>query len=103
MNDFTNAHQTGKAIRREEQAERTREISQALDAGRFAVVGHGPAYCPFTDATTGTATHLLATFATREEAEAEAAKHEAGEIYFEVLPQLPQPARPAIDRASAPF
>jgi hypothetical protein len=103
MNDFQNAHETGKTIRRQEQTERSREISAALDAGRFAVVGHGPAYCPFTDATTGTATHLIATFATREAAEAEAAKHEAEEIYFEVLPRLPQPARPAIDRASAPF
>lgn len=105
MNEFQNAHETGKLIRYREQAARTNEITAALDAGLFALVGIAPAYCPFTDATTGSATHLLATFPTREAAEARAAEYNENdtEVFCEVLPRLPRPTRPAIDFADIPF
>jgi len=105
MNDFQNAHETGKLIRYREQAARTAEINAAIDAGHFALVGTAPAYCPFTDATAGTATHLLATFDTREAAEARAAEYnqDETEVFFEVLPRLPRPTRPALDFEDIPF
>jgi len=105
MNEFSNAHETGKLIRYREQAARTDEINAAIDAGLFAVVGTAPAHCPFTDATTGAATHLLATFPTREAAEALAAEYnqDETEVFFEVLPRLPRPATPALDFADIPF
>jgi hypothetical protein len=105
MNEFQNAHETGKLIRYREQAARTNEITAALDAGLFAVVGTAPAYCPFTDATTGNATHLLATFDTREAAEARAAEYNENdtEVFCEVFPRLPRPTRPALDFADIPF
>jgi len=105
MNEFSNAHETGKLIRYREQAARTNEITDALAAGLFAVVGTAPAYCPFTDATTGSATHLLATFDTREAAEARAAEYNENdtEVFCEVLPRLPRPATQALDFADIPF
>jgi hypothetical protein len=105
MNEFKNAHETGKLIRYREQVARNDEISAAIDAGHFAVVGTAPAYCPFTDATTGSATHLLATFPTREAAEARAAEYnqDETEVFYEVLPRLPRPATPALNFADISF
>lgn len=105
MNEFQNAHETGKLIRYREQVAYTNEINAALAAGLFAVIGTAPAYCPFTDAATGSATHLLATFDTREAAEARAAEYNSDEteVFCEVLPRLPRPAPAAIDFADIPF
>lgn len=105
MNEFSNAHETGKLIRYREQTARTAEINAAIDAGLFALVGTAPAYCPFTDAATGSATHLLATFPTREAAEARAAEYNQDdtEVFCEVLPRLPRPTRPALDFDDIPF
>lgn len=106
MNEFSNAYETGKLIRYREQAARSQEITAALAAGRFALVAQAPTYCPFTDAVTGAARHLLATFDTREAAEAAASEHyEAypAEVDYLVLPQLPRAQQPAIDFADIPF
>ena len=106
MNEFSNAYETGKLIRYREQAARTQEINNALATGKFALVAQAPTYCPFTDAVTGAARHLLATFDTREAADAAASDHyEAypAEVDYLVLPELPRTQQPAADFADIPF
>jgi hypothetical protein len=106
MNDFQNAHETGKMIRMQQDSERLQSIYSLTSAGKFCLVAQTVSYCPFTDATAGCANHLLEAFDTREEAEAAASYHyEAfpAEVDYVVFPLLPRPQAARIDRSEAPF
>lgn len=106
MNEYQNAHAIGTLIRQQEQVERSQSIYALTSAGKFCLVARTISYCPFTDATAGTATHLLASFDTREQAEAEAARHYEdypAEVDYVVYPLLPRPQAAPIDRSEAPF
>lgn len=95
MSDFQNAFETGKMVNYRKQAAYSAEINAVLNAGRFALVAVMPAYCPFTDATTGAAHHLVSAHETREDANQAAAQHYEdfpAEIDYVVFPKLPRAA-----------